>query len=343
MQLMTEASATKIAKEWSDDLSSWGGPLPTGYSQASWMIKQITKLCIAEAVKQNKDEDGFREILSEAYEIISAVWRETAPAIATKYWDKDKEKPSADEQKQIDTAKKTIWVRHDPMKSFNEGYTSKNHISFDKGGFNSVIADYLARPWLRIAVLDWILLDITITGELCAYGEALKRDWLPGPRGFLGMNNRYYKANGNLTELKKVDWKYTGERINVWFWSTIGVPVGIIWAAFHFGFESTGEVLLGIFIAIWLVVLLVKVGRWIMRVLRPSSGKVDPTVQAFELWDKMYEVWKLLEGPVVNPARVREVMQKTTEVGAVWDTVSWSLIDKVILSDPAVWIVEPGH
>ncbi len=57
----------------------------------------------------------------------------------------------------------------------------------------------------------------------------------------------------------------------------------------------------------------------------------------------MYDVWKQLEGPVVNPTLVREAMIKSRDKGAVWDTVSWSLIDRVIAIDPAVWVVQPDR
>jgi hypothetical protein len=341
---MTEALANKTVKEWLSGVEAWGGPFPTGNSQAAFMLKKISKLCVAESIRQNDDEDALQERLSNAYEIISTIWREVAPPIATKYWDKDKEQPSEDQKKQIEAARKIIWSRHDAFKSFQEGFESKNHISFDKNSLNSAIADYLACPWLRIAALDWILLDITISGELCAFGEALKRDWLPGPRDkVLGFNNRYYKAKGNLAELKKIDWNYTGERINTWFWSVIGFPLGGIWAAFHFGYQNVGEVLIAIYVFAWLVFISIKVGKFVMQLVRRASGKPDPNVKAFQLWDKMYEVWKLLEGPIVNPTRVREAMQKSADDGAVWDTVSWCLIDKVISKDSAVWFVESGR
>jgi hypothetical protein len=53
----------------------------------------------------------------------------------------------------------------------------------------------------------------------------------------------------------------------------------------------------------------------------------------------MYEVWERLDGPVINPSRVRDAMVKSAEQGAVWNTISWSLIDRVIAIDPAVWVV----
>jgi hypothetical protein len=53
----------------------------------------------------------------------------------------------------------------------------------------------------------------------------------------------------------------------------------------------------------------------------------------------MYEVWRCLTGPVVNPTMVRDEMMKSKGLGAVWDTPSWALIERVIESDRAVWLV----
>ena len=44
----------------------------------------------------------------------------------------------------------------------------------------------------------------------------------------------------------------------------------------------------------------------------------------------MYDVWRSLEGPVVNPTMVKEAMLKAKEKGAVWDAAAWSIIDRAI-------------
>ena len=52
----------------------------------------------------------------------------------------------------------------------------------------------------------------------------------------------------------------------------------------------------------------------------------------------MYDVWRSLEGPVVNPTMVKEAMLKAKEKGAVWDGAAWSIIDRAITIDPAVMV-----
>jgi hypothetical protein len=87
----------------------------------------------------------------------------------------------------------------------------------------------------------------------------------------------------------------------------------------------------------------VKILEFAIRFMRRLIGKVDPRTHAFGVWDQMYDVWRLLEGPVVNPTLVREAMIKSRDQGAVWNNVSWSLVDRVIAIDPAVWVVQPDR
>jgi hypothetical protein len=56
-----------------------------------------------------------------------------------------------------------------------------------------------------------------------------------------------------------------------------------------------------------------------------------------KLWDKMYEVWRMLEGPVINPTMLRDQQMKTREAGAVWDPPIYALIDRAIARDPTAW------
>jgi hypothetical protein len=63
----------------------------------------------------------------------------------------------------------------------------------------------------------------------------------------------------------------------------------------------------------------VKILRLLVTIGYIVTGKTHPRAKPFVLWDQMYEVWRLLEGPVINPTLVREMMVKTRDQGAVWD------------------------
>ena len=247
-----------------------------------------------------------------------------------------------EEQEKIEKAQHGLWTRHDPARAFQEGTRSVHYTAINKDELNSAIADYLDRPYLRLPVLDWIFLDMTISRELSAFGEALKEKWLPGKRHpFLGIHHRYLKAQGDLAEMTKIDWSETFERWNMWFSCGLAIPIAGIWAAFYFGYETTGWWLAGIYATIVIGFIAIKLVRFFLRLIRRLLGKPDPRMKVFALWDQMYEVWRRLEGPVVNPTRVREAMVQSTDQGAAWATVSWSLIDRVIGIDPAIWVVQP--
>ncbi|MGM4965764.1 hypothetical protein AB7714_19870 [Tardiphaga sp. 1201_B9_N1_1] len=80
------------------------------------------------------------------------------------------------------------------------------------------------------------------------------------------------------------------------------------------------------------------------RLFAPSrefNNPKSPISITMNTWQAMYEVWRLLTGPVLNPSLVREEMTKSKELGARWDVPSWALIDRVINSDRAVWLVGP--
>jgi hypothetical protein len=74
---------------------------------------------------------------------------------------------------------------------------------------------------------------------------------------------------------------------------------------------------------------------------REFSDPKSPISRASTVWQAMYEVWRSLTGPIINPTMVRDEMMKSKSLGAVWDLPSWSLIERIIESDRAVWLVGP--
>jgi hypothetical protein len=303
-----------------------------------WLVRQLADRCIAEGLRCEDDEMDFERRLADAEEIIDSAWSATAPEYA-KYWREEKEEPTEREKEKIKKARKTLWVRHDPKRAFDEGWRSEHYASFDGIlGFNEEIASYLDRPYLRHPWLDWIFLDMTISGRLCDFGEDLKLlHWL-GKR--ISTRSRLLGAQGNLAEMKKIHDELFFKRCGLWIWWTLAVPIGAIWAAFHWSFEATAWWLVGIYGTLVGGFILVKLLLLIMRLIDRLTGKIAPLTKAFQLWDCMYEVWLRLEGPVVNPTLVRKAMVKSTNEGAFWKAVSWSLIDRVVADDPAVWVVQ---
>lgn len=338
-EVLTDGQASQIAREWVDNRIE--KPTGSSRSQTRWLMDELARLCIAETLRCREGESELCARLDRAWGIIHGVWHALAPSFATKIYWKDDDQPNEDERERIEKAQHVVWHRRDPMRAYREGYESSFQTSFNAEDFEYIVAEYLERPWLRHPFLDWIIVDSTVSRELCGFGEELKKQWLPGRRDLLGLHHRYFKARGNLEAMTKLDRNEIFERWNARFWAAVGLPVGAIWAAFHFEYHTLGSWLLGIYVG----VVLLAVAFWLLRVLgrliRGVAGKPDPRTKPFELWTEMYEVWRRLEGPVINPQRVRDAMQASAEKGAVWDSSTWSVIDRVVSLNPAVWVPHP--
>lgn len=334
---LTRSTAGLVAREWIDN--QFAAPSkPLIRSQMRWLMNELAVLCISKAVELDERADGLRERLDAAYGIISSAWYETAPEYATR-WRRDEEL-SDDQRVKIRRAEHTLWERHNPKRAFNEGYESEHHVKFSKDSFYSTLSDYLSQPYLRHATLDWIFLDISISRELCAFGEQLKQDMLPGRRdSIIGVHAHYFSSNGNLAKMIRANQGEAIKRGAAWLFWALALPVTAIWASFHWHLASTASWILGIYAIFLAGTAAFQVLRLIRWLIRRVTGKVDHRTRVFQLWDQMYEVWQRLEGPIVNPTVVREAMTRSAEQGAGWDNAAWALIDRVITVDRSVWIV----
>ncbi len=259
---LTECRANAIAGEW---IGNWVKTPQFEQSQTRQLMGDLGELCVVQCLSSRENEAQLCSRLSGAWDVLHGIWSEAAPAFAKKaHWP---EQPTPNEQVQIDRARHAIWYRCDPLKGFQQGHDGPDFTRFDRDHFAEIIAAYLDRPWMRHPAIDWILVDISVTRELCAYREWLKKNFMPS-------------------------WR-----------------------------ES-----LGIFV----------IDR-IFRILDRLSRRPTPS----DTWDEMYEVWRRLEPPVINPGRVREAMSKASDKGAVWGAATWSLVDRVIAIDPAVWLPFP--
>jgi hypothetical protein len=330
-----------IAREWVAESTPDIPRSGYGWLQMRWLMDELRDRCVEETLRQQEAySDGLSKRLHNAYDMLNRAWWAVAPEYAKRFT--PKEQLSEEEKKGIEDAKKILWRRHDPKISFREGLRSEHYVGFDKDGLHEAIADYLAHAYLRTPVLDWIFLDMTISRELCAFGESVKQVAIPGKRDrILGIHFLYVRSQGNLAEMNKVDWNARLEGWNTWFWCALGFPVGLIWACFHWNYTTAGWWITAIYSLIVALYIGGKVLGWIAKAISRLRGTVDPITKMTRLWDSMYEVWTRLAGPVVNPTLVRDAMVKSTNEGAVWDSVSWSLIDRVISTDASVWVVQP--
>jgi hypothetical protein len=326
---LTQQSAAALSRLWIEDRIE-KPTAPHAWSQMRWLMDQLAHRCVAESLRLAEDEDCLFHRLSAAHDVISLAWYSVERGGLTQRGGAQEKKLPSQEKERIEKARHTLWTRRDPKRAFVEGTLSEHHTAIDKDALHTTIAEYLNRPYLRHSVLDWIFLDMTISRELCAYGECIKQHLLPGRRDrFLGIHEQYIKAHGNLAEMTAINWSEFFKRCEGWFAALVFSATGI-WAAFHWHFNTTGWWLAGICGTLFVGV----------RLRQRLTGKIEPWRKASQLWDSMYEVWRRLEGPVANPTRIREAMLKSASEGAVWDNVSWSLIDRVAAIDSVIWVVQ---
>lgn len=309
------------------------------FDQMRLMMNQLAVAALAETIKTGGDGYAYQARLAEAYDILSDLWS-SLTTDELKGWN-DHGRDLTEKEKELrQSAKLILWQRRDPLRGYRDGYESDYQTDFDKDWFTDGVARYLARPWMRNAHLDWILVDASITRELSVFGEEVKRQYMPGRRDIMGaFHHRYFAAKGNLAEMSKPDWV---GRFQYAFWYlglAFALPIGLIWAAFAYQWITTALWMAGIYAVLLLIEFGTMAFNFIRRVIRAGRGQPKPGTKAQELWAAMYQVWQLLEGPVVNPTLVRAEMAKSAEIGAGWASLAYSIVDRVIATDAAVWVV----
>lgn len=208
-------------------------------NQKRWLMRQLANQALTETMRTDGDGNDFHDRLVQAYDLLHSTWLVVTPD-KLKGWDRRGE-PTEEERKAEGAAKRVLWKRRDPLKGYQEGLESPYQTDFSKDDFAHYVADYLARPWMRQPVLDWIFVDAFVTRELSVFGEEVKRQYMPGRRDMLGVfHHRYFDAKGNLAEMMKPDWAGRIRGFSLYIAFAVALPVAGIWAAFAYGWTTTG-------------------------------------------------------------------------------------------------------
>ncbi len=283
---LSPQSAAGLARSWIDNRL---GKSPRAYmrSQMRRLMDQLAERCITETVRLNENEEGLYEQLDIAYNVIQSTWYSVAPAYTT-----DFTTPvdfSDDERQKIERARGTVWVRHDPKRAFDEGFHSENYIAVRRESFENAVTEYLRSSYLRHPEFDWILLDISITREICEFGEAIKKYLMPRKReSWFGVDERYLKSQGNLSKMMKIAAGEYLKRLATKFLSILIFLIASTWAAFQAGYGALGWGLAGIYLLLLVGLIGASLARAIARRARQLAGNVDIHAKPFALWGQMY-------------------------------------------------------
>ena len=169
-------------------------------------MKELAVLCVAESTAKKEDLSQLWDRLSDAWDIISMTWYIMTPSDDYQPW--RGEQGSEEKQKRFEKAGGILWHRHDPAKSFYNGFDDPNSFACNRDELTQVIADYLSRRYVRHPYLDWIFLDITVSAEIDGFGDSLKRTHLKGKRDrLLGIHHAYFDRKGNFAQMSKPVWE----------------------------------------------------------------------------------------------------------------------------------------
>jgi hypothetical protein len=235
-----------------------------------------------------------------------------------------------------------VWKHHDPIRAFEEGFTSSESVSINSDELEEYIKEYVTHKWLRSTFLEWVFIDALVYGEIIAFGDAIKVT-APGPSDFLG-NKAYFTSKGKLKAILEA------ELYNKLAWSAgkLFIPPLLAFGCFYLASltNTTGLLIAGFIIGgPWLLIVSLKLVRSVLSYILSLFGKKpDNIITPFEanirLWSKMKDVYLLLKGDILNPQLIRDELIKTKTEGAVWKNSIYALIGIIIARNPETWIIE---
>lgn len=331
--VVTSQSGRGVAYEW----AKGNGPATNAWqSQRRRYQNLLSGQCVAESVRLRETEDKLWERLNKAGEVLDAVKYACAFDGIRKYWQVE----DVPEVERNDFLKRNevVWQRHDTNHVYDLGYEEAQYPGVDRKALAHAAAEYLERPWLRVAALDWLLVDAFITDEVVNYGDSLKASYLPGPSDPMEKYRFDRKTKGNVQAILREGRKYKKHPVLTRLGWQIGFPIITVGAAVYFEAWKTAAAFVVLTVLDW-GFLIVQLLIWGVRRMRATPEQLlTPEQRDYRRLFAMRGVHRLLEGPVINPTLLREEMVKSKDIGAVWDLTAWAIVDRVIRDDPAVWI-----
>lgn len=332
---LSPAAAAEITRAW---LADWLDPEERfAEDQMRWLMLDLASQAYSETIRHSECVDDYETRLELARGVVTSVWDIITPDEVKGWW--RPEEPTPEQAKEQRAARRILWKRHSPLTAYREGYESPSAVVFSSDELIHEVTDYISISWMRHPFLDWVIIDALVTRELQVFGEEVKRLHLPGRRDTTGSHHLYFPTKGNLR--KMTGWAPIGSAsaLAQYVLFVLALPIGAITALYLAGWSMAASWALVIYAACMATHLLFVGMRALRGLWRTSGGKTKPQPKAAELWVDMYQVWRALGGPVVNPTLVREEMARTAAKGAVWDNLIWAILDSRIAGDPAVWVV----
>lgn len=244
---------------------------------------------------------------------------------------------------------RTIWKHRDLETAFHVGFTSEKSCDIYRSEISKIVHTYLNQD-LRSAKFEVLVVDALVASEIYEYGEGLKKNpsRLLNPQQDYLMElvdelKDYNAAQGNFEKIVKIWREKSVEKSLKKFLICVVflyvVPIVIAWLAARYKFDVIAflsAAFVGLLAARALLSWVQKGVRSIFQV--PQAPQKTPFEKALELHRKMVLAYQELRaGASSSPQRVREVLAKVTDEGAVWEPEVFSILDAAIARSHGDW------
>ena len=221
-----------------------------------------------------------------------------------------------------------LWRHQNLNRFFHEGREALGSWDVSRDDLIVVCRDLLARPWLRLDEMEWIVVSALVFREVFEFGETVKEG-----AGSFSQAWAYASTQGNLRKMGWAKLKVAA----LWWLVRWGLVLAGMCGAWFFvernyyeGFSAFAVLGGALLILIWLLVGF-PVGRRAVKEARREQGKLLMT---------MYYAYATMEpGGPLSPYQIRAALLVAQEKGAVWPSGTFALLDRAAMRDPPVWVI----
>jgi hypothetical protein len=207
-----------------------------------------------------------------------------------------------------------LWA-HREVNLFKMGH---DPIDLDFESLKAAAAEYLTRPAVQCAYLDWLVLDALVFYEVSLFS---------------------HKMLATRFGTKRIEWAFIfGPRSPTVYWTArlafwlVGAVV-LFAVPLYFAFRALAEQNQGP--ALWLAAIPAVVT--ISRALG-FFGRRRVARENTMLLGKMTAVYQHLGSQTISPRRMRELIDDAAKAGVVFDGAVFALVDRMVAADPTAFV-----
>ncbi len=302
---------------------------PIYYSQYNTLLKQLADSVANFSIDTNESEDQFEMRLYDAFEILDDI---RSALIESEEINNDEIEDEQDKYEYSNKEAHELWSHGNIYGAFHEGFESKHSKKIDKEWLTQQAIKYLHRPWMENELMEWIIVDSLMFGEISGFGESIKQY---SPTKFLNINPQYYVAKGNIDKMDRQNIKKYFETLTNKIIGFVAVPFLIGFYSYH-KFSKEWVVLASIvYFSLLSISLLIR--KTYFSVTRKYKKEVVATNDNIELFGAMFSIYEILKSSTISPTYLRDRLIETSRRGAVWPSAVLMIVDHAVNRNPAIW------